>query len=1308
MIPKCITDWVGAKLRGKRRTRFCSASTAFVLVILCFCLTSVRGIAQVTGLGTISGTVTDTSGAIVIKANITIQNTTTNVAESSVTNATGYFEIDAVHPGSYIVTVTSQGFERLVRQGITLVADARVNIPLVLKAGKVTQTVTVNEDVSLLNTESGSEGQVLTTKQLESYPVNGANSFQFMEIAPGVQSENSQTYSMDGTLMWPGVVNFGANGIIGVNEFSLDGAPNESGRANAINMAVDEVDQQKEDTNGFDASVGHTMGVEITQTTKSGTNDLHGALRAIYQNRRWAAMQHFQGLNYRHEQYLDGCVNGPSTSAQCFLDENLYGQPGVHENNDGFAVGGPVFIPKLYDGRNKFFWFTSYDSDIFSDAGANTITIPTARERGGDFSDLPAQTSGVPAAFTQACGTGTPYYGQYQIYNPYSVVWDPSSGAIPRRQPVCGNNLATVGLLDNTTMAGLYNGLMPTPTNSQTTGNNYQYEALQPMTFRQFTQRFDYSINQADHVFFRWSRAVYTKIGDGFTVGDVDYSQEGRWIDTGALDWDHIFSPSTNLDITVGATSFKGNCCQRPGENTYKPSDFGLPTYADTYGAQATGNMMPQFAISNYQQLGNMDNAAYIVRMLATRANLTHVQNHHSIRAGFEWRQQNYSRGPQGNLNGVYSFDNTYTQENNGTDPTYSQNNTGLSYAAFLMGVQTNSSVSYQSGESVHTPYYAAYIGDTWRVTPKLTIIPGIRFEYEFGPVEKDNRQIVGWDPNAALPIAVPANAAYQTVLGTATPAEQAVLPASLAIQGGPVYAGVNGAATNEFNNNYRFMPRIAAAYQIFPNTVIRAGYGLFYDTLNALEQGGTPASGAPGTPGSLMISNWSTDQDGFNASTSVPSSTTYGTNFAQNAPPILDPFPANASGQRFNNPIGSAAGSMYYVGQSPAIYDHNLVPGRQQRAELSVQHQFGASTMVEVAWVGSFVSNVPLEKSYSFTPQQFYTNWVGLQPNFTTNQLLGTQITNPFLLSNFASVATSNPAAYGLMSLEGFFTSPTTSVGSLVHAYPQGGLSLYQSIGKSKFQELQVNVTKRYDKGLTFMAAFQLNYQRDKDWFRNGFDSFPSWELSNNSMPYRFTAEALYELPFGRNKQWANSGWKSAVLGGFQLNATYELSPGALIPFGSEWYIGNIAGSNIQLKHPVYHDDIVGGNSYIQWLNVGNVTSIYNNGVCSYTGQGFVTSPAGQCQPNYNLTQFPPFVGGVRAKGPNQVQMSVQRTFHIWDRVNLETRFEGYNIFNRQVFSAFPDTAPYDPQFGQINGDGAANGSGNSRWIDISGKLRF
>ena len=167
------------------------------------------------------------------------------------------------------------------------------------------------------------------------------------------------------------------------------------------------------------------------------------------------------------------------------------------------------------------------------------------------------------------------------------------------------------------------------------------------------------------------------------------------------------------------------------------------------------------------------------------------------------------------------------------------------------------------------------------------------------------------------------------------------------------------------------------------------------------------------------------------------------------------------------------------------------------------------------------------------------------MQPNTASAQILGSKVNNPFLLANFGGVASSNPAAYNMMSLNSFFTQSQATVGSLVHANPQqSGLSIYRSIGQSKFRELQVNVNRRYSHGLTFMGAFQWNSQRDLDWFRNGFDATPNRELSNNSAPFRFTAEGIYQLPFGRGKAWATSGWQNAIFGGFQVNTTYEVVP--------------------------------------------------------------------------------------------------------------------------------------------------------------------
>lgn len=1283
----------------------CSGLMIYAVLGLCFwlCLSVVSIRAQVTGQGTISGTVTDPSGAVIVGAQLTITNIATNVAASSTTNSTGYFEVNHLNPGVYKISVMSSGFRNLLRQGITLDADAHVNVPLGLKPGNHVETVEVTADAALLNTESGSNGQVLTTRQLEELPVSGSSPTWLALIAPGVQGQTGQAASTGdgGGLLWTGLTqDFGVFGQIGVNEFSLDGAPNETnGHQSAMNQSPDEVGEMKFDVAAYDAAIGHTMGVFVTATTKAGTNDLHGAVRETYTPQRWEALNHFSGLNYKYQQSLAGCVNGAATSPACYNIENTFGNPGTHANSGDAALGGPVYIPKVFDGRNKLFFFVSVIDDVLSDAGSQTATIPTLQERRGDFSDLPVQTGGtIPSQFSSNCPAGTPYYGQYQIYNPFSVQID--GQGIPRRTPICGN-IIPAALMANSTMVQLYNSLMPVPTSGSTTGNNYNFTQISPQTFRGYTTREDYKFSSRDNLFVRYTRQNYTKSENDDTVGDVGQQEGPRSVDLVSIGWNHVINDRTNVDIAFGGTNYRSRCCYYPGFDKLSPNSFGLPSYATQYAQAANSSLveLPVLEISNYENsnpgeaaasLGATDNVANVTRDFALRGNVTYVAGRHTWRAGAEWRLQNNSTAVSGNVSGTYNFDNTYTQENNGSDNTFQQSNTGLSMAAFLMGVNTSASVSENSSASLQSPFYGVYASDTWRVTPKLTIIPGLRYEFEAGVVEKHNQQAVGWNPTADLSlVSGPANMAYQAAVASATPAQAAVLPASLTIQGGPEYAGVNGAPRNEWVNSYRFLPRIAVAYQLNNRVVIRGGYGLFFDTLNA--------------------QNPEIEQPGFSASTSSSSSTTFGTNFSTADRPLSDPFPANASGARFNQFIGSAAGSYYYLGNSASIYNHNLVPARSARGSIGAQIQFGASTMLDVSFNVARTTNLAIGKNESYTPASFYEG--GQQPNTVSTNLLNSTITNPFALANFNNIASSNSAIYSLMSHNSYFTAPIISLGNLVRAYPQmGGLTLNEGLGASHFEELLINLTRRYSLGLTFMATLQINDQHDKDYFANGFDPLPSWEPSNYSLPTRFTAETVWKLPFGRGNKWASSGWKSAVFGGYQISGTYEAQPGKLINFGNIFYVGDIKASAIKLKKPIYvNGQSTGGYNYVQWLNRGTVTDTATtaaNGetTCTYSGNGFVTDP--HCQPSgYNLRVFPTRINGVREMGMNGVNATVSRNFHIVKRVSLETSLMAYNLFNHQILSS-PDTTPTDGQFGQVTSDGWPNSSG--RWLSVQGRLRF
>jgi Carboxypeptidase regulatory-like domain len=1270
------------------------------MIVICLLAASSFAKAQLTGQGTISGTVTDTSGAVIAGAHVTITNVETGVARSTDTNGTGYFEADNLNPGIYNITAGYAGFEDLKRQGITLEATARLDIPIVLKPGASNSTITVTADASLLNVESGSNGQVLTTRQVENLPVAGNDTTYLNFLAPGVQANTSVSQNQTDTVGSNAVTkDFGTYGQIGINEFSLDGAPNMQGRAAAINIPPDYLGEEKYDVSGFDATVGHTMGVAVTQTTKLGTNELHGSFRDTYTAKRWAAMGHFQGLTYRYEQSLNGCVNGAETSPACLALDDKYGWPGVFMNNGAATLSGPVYIPKIYNGHNRFFFFVSVMDTNNTSATAQTVSIPTVQERLGNFNDFPTTTppAGFIAGTTGAdgvqgtCPTGTPYYGQYQIYDPFSVALD--SNGIPRRNPICGNVLPA-GRMTNSAMVQLYNSLLPVPTAGGATGSNYLYSQKVPVTYRDYTTREDYKLSDKNSIFARYTRADYTNTTMGFTVGDADRNSGPRWVDVAAVGWTHIFSNSTSIDSAVGMVNYKSACCYYPGFDPYSPSSIGLPSYANSYakGTGAPGVELPVFSVSNYNNIGNTDNSSSLTRAFAFRSSLIHVAGHHTIRVGGEYRLQDASAGPQGNVSGTYTFNNTYDQENNGSDNTYTQNNWGLSYAAFLMGVQSSASVGYTAPYSIQSPYYAICGEDTWRLTPKLTIIPGIRYEFEYGVVEKHNALLNGWNPSANMTaISQPANAAYAATVASAPAAAQAVLPTSLAISGGVQYANVNGAPRNEWNNNYRFLPRVAVAYQVDLKTVIRGGYGMFFDTLNAL----TPE----------------VNQSGFSTSTSANSSTTFGTNFVPgNSPLVTDPFPANGAGARFNTPIGASAEQYYYVGSSATLYDHNLTPARQQRASIGVQRQVGASTMMEATYAIAYTSHLQFSNNLSYTPSSFYAG--GEQPNTAPNQVLNTQVTNPFALANYSSFAGANPAEYNLMSLNNFFTQAKTSVGSLVRAYPQmSGLTINQALAQSHFQQVVVSVTHRYSSGLTMVGSTQFNFQDDRDYRANGFDPQLSWEPSNSSLPVRVTFEGDWNLPFGRGQHWANSGWQSALFGGFKLNGAYEAQNGLLVNFGNLFYVGNISASAIKIKHPIYVNNLAsGGSLYVQWLNPGNVaaTASVNSSTgattCTYTGTGFVTNSL--CQPTgYNLRVFPTRVSGVRQMGLNNADADVTRDFHIVERLNFETMFSVYNLFNHEDLAA-PSTSVTSNQFGWVTSDGSPGSVG--RWVVIQGRFKF
>jgi hypothetical protein len=886
----------------------------------------------------------------------------------------------------------------------------------------------------------------------------------------------------------------------------------------------------------------------------------------------------------------------------------------------------------------------------------------------------------------------------------------------PSRLPFCGNVIPS-SLISTLPLIKTINSYLPAPNfGTNSTGNNFIYEAGSYNTYREVTNRYDYAVNNADHLFFRWSRGHYTLHNSTFLQNNFMGYHQDKWIDTGALGWSHILSQKTFVDVTVGATSYNGGGFTYPSEQQL-PSSLGLPTYVDQYAGQYA--QFPILSISGYQQIGGTDFNNPIYRSFAVRGNLTTVRGTSTWRAGAEWRQQHVDIGGPGAGNttlgpsGQYSFDNTYVQQNDGTSPggiNYTTTNSGLPYASFLLGIQSTSTATIVPQTARSNPYFAFYAGDTWRVTRKLTIVPGIRYEFEYGPTEKHNRMIVGWDPNAQLTFAPAVQAAYQVTLASVTAAQRAVMPATLPLRGGPIYAGVNGASTRQWENNWRFLPRIGAAYSINSTTVLRAGAGLYFDTFNVLNESST------------------IDTDGFSQTTGpVQSSTVFGTDFVPGTSPLSNPFPSS-NGTRFVPAIGSALGADYYAGSNATIgiYPHDRRPARSARVQLSVEHQFGRSLVVQAAYVGSRTTDITLDGNSNNTrtyaagfqtatavPGSFYVG--GNQPNSANNNLLGANVANPFYIANLSGLQTSDPVYYNVLSKSSYVTSKTISIANLVKSNPQlNTLRLYPSVGTSQFQEFQVNISKRISNGLVANLAYQKNLQLDRDFYENQFDTRPSLESTLISPPWRLTASWVYTLPFGRGQSFAKSGVMAAILGGYKLSGSWETNPGTLLTFSGNgspngtpniFFIGD--PNSIRIKNNTSFNTsgtvptIYGFNAQAVTATATTVSGITN---CSYSGTGFVLNSS--CQPNnYNLRNFPRHVEGVRAEDLENWNANFGRILNPNERFKVEARADFYNIFNHQRVAMVGggQMNPTNGQFGQVTSD-----NGNGREVILQVLMTF
>jgi hypothetical protein len=1214
--------------------------------------------------GTIAGRVLDEQGGAMPGVSVTITNIDRNVSTTLTTNSSGYYEAPLLLPGNYTVSAELQGFKTSARSGIILSVAQQVAVDLTMGVGSVSETVTVSGEAPILDTGVLTTGQNLDRRSVESLPMFSNMPVLLTRFVTGVNSSANVPYVAQG------FVNRTSSdttslGAVGGNEWTIDGATNNgSDRRLASSPNSDMIEEVRIETANFDASFGHGTGLGISMMTRSGTNLMRGSLNYQYWNNQWNAPRYFAKRNY-YTNIEQARARGDNALADRLASQTI--NPKGQSSNVATTLGGPIV-------RNKLFAFVNYSYNV-DDRPVNPTnhTLPTDAHLRGDFSDLLAID---PV--------------RYQIYDPLTIRPDPARPGFFIRDPFPGNQIPANRV--NNPMYQHYIKFLPQPNNNPTdprlepTSNYLVRTYTDPIQSQIYGSRFDYNHSNTHRFFGRWSGSHFTEGLDDWTYESAAIHSEDmkRTTNAGTVNWTWVKSSSTVIDAQVSANAFHEGG-DRKTLATLGSTDVGLPGYLDERCAASdearTGSTrggscalpIVNFGGTNttfYQQLGKNAAEGYDTQNLQFTANMTQVRADHTLRFGTDMRRHSRTGFLPESSQGRYLFDSTYTRRYSDT-ALYTPGNLGLSWAAFMLGIPTTSTINTPVDYATSSPYYSAFVQEAWRATPNLTVNLGLRFEFERGMTEKNDRMITSFDPDFVPAFANDVVAAYAR-----NPIPE--VPVSTFrdnLRGGAVYAGQDGQSRRGWKSVAMWLPRASAAYSINEGMVVKGGYGVYYDTLNA----------------TAILPN----QLGFSTVTTVPSSNDFGQTWTSGDPrrgvsPMTDPFPVRADGTRFVTPAGASLGGDFVAGQ-PLVYGNlDREHARMQRWRTGVQKEIGRNMAIEVAYVGSYADRVDASSfvganlqpvvRQDVLPEQYWNHSQTRNTALATSN--NTNVPNPFFIGNLAALRASNPALYNQLAAQALFTSPTIQKHRLLRPFPHmsvgdGLRAQAQPSGKVRAHAIEVSFQRRFSQGLSLNAAY--TGARVEEWLNvvNEYDIVPTdWVTSQNARPHRITLNGVYELPFGRGRRFlSNGGILGKILGGWQTGQTFEWQPGPLLQFPNVFFYGDL--DDIAIDDPTLDE----------WFDVE---------------AGFERS-ATRVPADFQERLFPLRVDGLRGDKTILLNSSISRSFPLIGRSMLQVRLDAANMLNRQQF-ANPQLNPTATDFGRVTG----NANTEPRFLTLIGKLTF
>jgi hypothetical protein len=731
---------------------------------------------------TINGVITDPSGASVPGARVTAINLGTGVALHSEANAQGHYVIPYLLPGQYKVRVEREGFKSIERSPIELRIADRSEVNVQLEVGAISDKVVVTAAAPLLETSSASGGQVIDNRKITDLPLNGRNPLQLMGLATGVLYQGSTlTYFRP----FDTEIQFSVNGgQRGMNEIQLDGVPN-----NALTYysllpqfayvpPVEATHEFKVQTNTYDAQYGRTAGGVVNLSIKPGTNKLHGAV-------------------YEYMRRTELTANTYANNA------NGQVRPNRLADQYGFEIDGPVYLPKLYKGRDRTFFMFAYERyrDVQPQPGLGAV--PTPEQRAGDFSQTLVSAGRLST-----------------IYDPLTIApnpaFDPSKAVSLTnlqflRMPFGGNRILSQRF---NPVALKVLGDVPLPNqagDSVTHLNNwFAGDANSATDYYNVISRVDHNIGDRLRIFARWDRMFRDggkKNAYSWETPAKQYSHSGRNNDGGVIDAVATLNPRTILSARIGFNRYVYSSIYGYQDLSY----LGIPV---TSQLQIPGKY-PLISWENYIGTSVNDNDYSPSENWSAQASLLKIVGAHSLKFGAEYRMMRYADVGVQNGGGTYSFTRGWTSSN----PQVDDRNTGNAIASFLLGYMNAATAPLNASPYLVWKYPVVYFQDDWKVNARLTLNLGLRWDYEGPPVERYDRQNRGFDAAAKSPIAVPG---YD-------------------LRGGLLFAGVNGQPRGAFNSTLNtWQPRVGVAYKLSQSRplVFRGGVGRYF--LPTSEFGGS------------------------------------------------------------------------------------------------------------------------------------------------------------------------------------------------------------------------------------------------------------------------------------------------------------------------------------------------------------------------------------------------------------------------------------------------------------------------------------